>query len=146
MPYQTLMPLIKKILLSFKHLLLVILMSVNGCRSHESSGHTKENLISADWPIYGGNASGNRYSKLSQIDTGNVDQLSIVWTYHSEPDSPVGASNLKNSDLQCQPIVVHGILYATSPRLKLFALQASTGKKIWEFDPFLNKTPRMTTC
>jgi quinoprotein glucose dehydrogenase len=130
----------------FHYFLIVILITAHGCRPHESSDHRKETLISADWPVYGGNASGNRYSQLSQIDTGNVDQLSIVWTYHSEPDSPAAVSNLKNSDLQCQPIVVRGMLYATSPGLKLFALQASTGKRIWEFDPFLKRPRRMTTC
>ncbi len=42
------------------------------------------------------------------------------------------------SEMECQPIVVNGIFYSTSPQLKLFALDASDGKKIWEFDPFKN--------
>src|SRR5262249_39544690 len=37
---------------------------------------------------------------------------------------------------QCNPVIVDGVLYATSPELKVFALNAATGKEIWTFDPF----------
>lgn len=66
-----------------------------------------------------------------QIDTSNVTQLKVAWEYHT------GDADIKsNSQIQCNPIIVNGILYATSPRLKLLALDASTGKANWVFDPF----------
>ena len=89
-----------------------------------------------DWPIYGGNKAGNRHSRLNQINLENVNHLQVAWIYHSEPG--ITPEKQIHSEMECQPIVVNGILYATSPQLKLFALNAATGKKIWEFDPFKN--------
>lgn len=87
----------------------------------------------ADWPKYGGNSAGNRYSELTQINTQNVHQLQLAWEYDTgENNDPDG----KGRDIQCQPIVVDGTMYGTTPNLKLFAIEAATGKKKWNFDPF----------
>src|SRR5450432_1100173 len=100
----------------------------------------------ADWPVYGGNISGNRYSILNQIQINNVNRLEIAWSYNSEPGLTGIPATKIHSEMECQPIVVNGILFGTSPGLKLFALNAATGKKIWVFDPFNNINPRITTC
>jgi len=101
----------------------------------------KDNLpvSSTDWPIYGGNKAGNRYSPLSRINLGNVNHLRVAWIYDAQPQ------NQGKSEMECQPIVVRGILYATSPQLILFALDAASGKKIWEFNPFKDTSPNITT-
>jgi quinoprotein glucose dehydrogenase len=86
-----------------------------------------------DYPIYGGNDGGNRYSSLTQINLKNVDKLQPVWTYDTgENNDPDG----RGMDIQCQPIVVNGIMYGTTSKLKVFAIDAATGKQIWKFDPF----------
>ncbi len=97
----------------------------------------------ADWPVYGGNKPGNRYSSLKQINLKNVQDLEVAWIYNSA-DAPVedGSKHRQEHEIQCQPIVVHGILYGTNATLKLFALQAATGKEIWKFDPFRDDAPR----
>lgn len=83
-----------------------------------------------DWPVYGGDPGGSRYSPLDQINRGNVQQLRVAWVYHTgDAQAPGG------SEIQCNPIVVGGVLYATSPGLKAFALNAATGAEIWTFDP-----------
>lgn len=88
-----------------------------------------------DWPKYGGNSAGSRYSELTQINAQNVKQLQLAWSYDTgENNNPDG----KGNDIQCQPIVVNGILYGTTPRLKLFAADAATGKELWKYDPFSN--------
>src|SRR5687768_5698573 len=87
----------------------------------------------AVWNIVGGNSTGNKYSSLSQIDTSNVHQLKVAWTYHTGD-----ADTAAHSQIQCNPIVIKGILYCTSPALKLIALDAATGKEIWKFSPFAN--------
>lgn len=89
-----------------------------------------------DFPVYGGNKAGNRYSPLDQINTGNVQNLQVAWVYNVA--EPVDTNDLKPQrirEIQCQPIVVNGILYGTTPELKLFALEAGTGKQIWKFEP-----------
>jgi quinoprotein glucose dehydrogenase len=137
---------IKKYFPLGKLLILFSLIFFGGCHAPETADKIKMDAVSTDWPMYGGNKSGNRYSLLTQVNLKTVDRLKIAWSYESERQSADGTSTLKNSDLQCQPIVVNGVLYATSPKLKLFALDAATGKRIWQFDPFANRQFGVTTC
>jgi len=99
-----------------------------------------------EWPDYGGNKAGNRYSLLHQINTRNVQSLRPVWVYHSAVSTGENAGGRPDADqeIQCQPIVVAGILYGLDPHLRLFALDAATGKELWTFDPFSDLTPRYT--
>ncbi len=78
-----------------------------------------------DWPSYGGTPEQIRYSSLRQIDRSNVAKLKVAWTYDTADGS--GAS-------QTQPIVVNGVLYGITPRHKVIALDAATGKLLWRFD------------
>ena len=81
-----------------------------------------------EWKIYGGNKSNNHYSSLKEIDTSNVSQLQVAWIYHTgDADSM--------TQIQVNPIVVDNILYGVSPKLKLFAVDAATGKEQWTFNP-----------
>jgi len=84
-----------------------------------------------NWKTVNGNPTGNKYSSLAQIDTSNVVQLKPAWTYHTGDDDTAA-----HSQIQCNPIIVNGTLYATSPQLKLFALDAATGQEKWVFNPF----------
>lgn len=86
-----------------------------------------------DWPVYGGNAAGNRYSPLTQINTQTVKNLQLAWTFDTGENND---STKRGMDIQCQPIVVDGVLYGLTPRHKLFAVDAATGRQIWKFDPF----------
>ncbi len=85
-----------------------------------------------DWPAYGGNAAGNRYSALDQINLDNVHELEVVWSY-----SPTDSLKVLRSPerLSCQPIVIKDRLYGTGPRSELFALDATTGQELWRFEP-----------
>jgi hypothetical protein len=73
--------------------------------------------ISGDWPHYGGGPEQTRYSPLAQITTANVASLKVAWTYDT-------GDTFEGSEMQCQPVVAHGVLYATSPKLRVFALDA----------------------
>jgi quinoprotein glucose dehydrogenase len=100
-------------------------LALAGCKGgHHGTGQ--------DWRAYGGNDAGNRYSGLTQIDTGNVGTLKVAWMYNAADSFGPGK---RPREIECQPIVVHGILYGTTPELKLFALDAATGKELWRFDP-----------
>ena len=82
----------------------------------------------ADWPHYGGGPDQTRYSTLTQITPANVASLKVAWTYDTGDAFP-------ESEMQCQPVVAHGVLYAASPKLRVFALDAATGTQKWSFDP-----------
>jgi outer membrane protein assembly factor BamB len=85
----------------------------------------------ADWPYYGGDAGTSRYSPLKQINTTNAADLQVAWTFHTGDSTDRPATQI-----QCTPIVVDGIMYVTSAQLKVIALRATTGEKLWSYDPF----------
>ncbi|HTG42892.1 MAG TPA: pyrroloquinoline quinone-dependent dehydrogenase, partial [Verrucomicrobiae bacterium] len=84
-----------------------------------------------DWPVYLGDKSSSHFSELKQINRENVARLETAWEFHS------GDGRKDNrSQIQCNPLIIEGVLYGTSPLLKLLALDAATGRERWRFDPF----------
>jgi quinoprotein glucose dehydrogenase len=94
------------------------------CRSNNETDYS-------GWQKATGNSNGNKYSSLSEIDTNNVNQLQVAWEFHTND-----ADTAAHSQIQCNPIVVDGIMYFTSPMLKVFAIDAATGKQKWMFSPY----------
>ena len=88
-----------------------------------------------DWPVTGGAPENDHYSPLDQINRQNVGQLRVAWVYHTG-DVPVGA----RTEIQATPIVIDGVLYATTPALAVIALRARDGVLLWRFDPFAGRT------
>ncbi len=84
----------------------------------------------SSWQVYNGTKEGMKYSSLTQIDTTNVNQLQVAWSYHTGD-----ADTVHSSQIQCNPIVIDGVLYGVGPQMKLFAIDAATGKEKWVFDP-----------
>ena len=72
--------------------------------------------------------SADQYSPLTQINRDNVIHLHQAWSYETNDAFP-------DSEMECSPTVVDGTLYATTPKLRLIALNAATGKLRWVFDP-----------
>jgi quinoprotein glucose dehydrogenase len=115
--------------INIKYLFIVLfLISFSYCKHRSSSLYN-------EWNVYAGQKEGNRYSSLDQINIENVHQLEVAWTY-STGDKDTGS----RSQIQCNPIIVDGVLYGTSPKLKLFALNAATGEQKWIFDPYAEDT------
>lgn len=85
-----------------------------------------------DWPHYGGTQLSWRYSALNQINTTNVDHLSPAWTFQTG-DYEMG--------LQATPIVIDGVLYLTTSRNQVFALDAASGRVIWQYKYPLPRGP-----
>ncbi len=81
-----------------------------------------------DWPVYGGGAESVRYSSLTQINRENVHALEVAWTFETGDAYP-------GSEMQCNPLVIGGVLYATTPKVNVIALDAATGRLLWRFDP-----------
>ena len=75
------------------------------------------------WELYRGDEGSNAYSKLHQINTGNVKHMRTAWTYNSGDKSDYFS-------LESSPIIVNDILYDISPRLKTFTLDAKTEKQL----------------
>lgn len=89
-----------------------------------------------DWPYYGHDAGGTRYSPLAQIDRANVSALRVAWTFHVG-DISNGSGGKKRSGLETTPILVDGTLYLTSGFNRVFALDPETGTQRWVYDPMI---------
>jgi len=109
--------------------LLLALPLASGCDDPPADVVPVDDAAYRTWSTYLGDFGRNQYATLDQIDTSNVNQLEVAWTYRT---GDAGA----RTQIQCNPIVADGVLYGTSPKLKAFALDAATGEKQWTFDPF----------
>jgi quinoprotein glucose dehydrogenase len=108
-----------------------------------------------DWPTYGHDPGGMRYSPLSQINVSNVARLAPAWTYSMRPASNPPAEAEATDDSarraaaegaplprrrnrlgasQATPLVVGGLLYLSTPYRKVVALEPETGHEVWHFD------------
>ena len=84
----------------------------------------KEDYV--DWRRSHGDASSSRYSLLDQINSKNVSDLEVAWTYRSEDG---------NANVQANPIVVEGVLVTPTPGKRVVGLDATNGKELWSFRP-----------
>ncbi len=89
-----------------------------------------------DWPNVGNDKGAMRYSTLKQINRDNVKSLKVAWTYHTgDTDAE------KKTPIQCTPIVVGGVMYLTTAKSKVVALDAATGRELWKYDPYADYAP-----
>ncbi|WP_265923272.1 PQQ-dependent dehydrogenase, methanol/ethanol family [Cupriavidus nantongensis] len=89
-----------------------------------------------DWPSHGLDYAETRFSRLRQIDTANVRQLGLVWSYNLESTRGVEAT----------PLVVDGVMYVTASWSVVHALDARTGKRLWSFDPKVDRSLGYRGC
>jgi quinoprotein glucose dehydrogenase len=80
------------------------------------------------WPGVGGGPDNIKYSTLTQITPANVHRLELAWRYDS-------GDEFEGSELQTNPIVIGGTLYAITPKQRLIALDAANGHLLWKYDP-----------
>ncbi|RIL01349.1 MAG: pyrroloquinoline quinone-dependent dehydrogenase [Proteobacteria bacterium] len=93
----------------------------------------------ADWPAYGGDAGGLKWSPLTQVTADNVGALEVAWTYR-HGDVSDGSDGTTRTSFNATPIVAGGTLYLCTGRNRVIALDPETGAEKWTFDP----KPRVT--
>ena len=110
-----------------KQLMLALLASAvitaGGDAVGKTTGHANE------WPTYGHDVGGMRFSPLKQITPANVANLQTAWTYHLKPEGSAGG--FRSSE--ATPLVIDGIMYTGSPYGQVVALDAATGKQVWVY-------------
>jgi membrane-bound PQQ-dependent dehydrogenase (glucose/quinate/shikimate family) len=88
----------------------------------------------SDWPVYGHDSGGARYSPLRQIDSTNVARLARAWTYHTGEQAGMGgAHGQKITAFETTPLEIDNVLYLTTPANRVIALNAETGAELWTF-------------
>lgn len=100
-------------------------MLLTGCKSGPD-------YSPAEWPVYKSDAGSSSFSALDQINTENVNQLEVAWTFYPQ-DVLEGRQYRK---VESNPIIIDDVMYVTDGGLKLYALDAGTGQQRWRFDPF----------
>jgi quinoprotein glucose dehydrogenase len=119
---------------------------------------TAQRATSREWPTYGHDPGGMRYSPLTEITPANVDRLAVAWVYHMRP--PVAAGPPQSSgpgegaapaagqggrrggrgggtgfqSSEVTPLVANGLMYIATPYNRVVALDATTGREAWVFD------------
>jgi quinoprotein glucose dehydrogenase len=111
--------------------LLLFILSVLSVRK---SAALPEKDSGEEWPYYGHDAGGMRYSPLTQINRDNVAQLKVAWTFHTG-DISDGHGDRKRSGFESTPLLVDGTLYLTTPFNRVIALNPETGEQRWAHDP-----------
>jgi PQQ-dependent dehydrogenase (methanol/ethanol family) len=89
-----------------------------------------------EWRMHGGTYFEQRFSALDRIDESNVAQLGLAWTFDTET----------TRGLEATPIVVDGVFYGTLTWSRVFALDARTGEKKWDWDPEVDRGYGRRAC
>jgi quinoprotein glucose dehydrogenase len=100
---------------------------------------TPQKNRSANWSAYGSDAGGSRHSTLTQINKTNVGQLQIAWTYKT--GEAENKSRLRGkSAFEATPLFIDDTLYFSTPFSRVIALDPTTGKERWTYDPQVDLT------
>jgi quinoprotein glucose dehydrogenase len=91
---------------------------------------------SDEWPAYGRDGGGSRYSPVAQITRDNVTKLRVAWTYHTGAVPTTAAG--RKSAFEATPVLVDGVLYLSTPFNRVIALDPQTGAERWTYDPKIN--------
>ena len=93
---------------------------------------------SVDWPAYGNDAGGLKYSPLADINRTNVSRLAVAFTWDAN-EKPVpagpGQKPARPGQFEATPIAIHDTLYFPTSYNRVIALDGSTGRELWSYDP-----------
>jgi len=106
----------------------IALCALGGTLARTAAGTEWTAVPAADFPLAGGNYSNQRYSSLDQIDTTNIGKVGGAWSIHLEETNAAG-------NLDGAPVVVNGVMYVSTARLNVLAIDAATGRIKWRYRP-----------
>jgi quinoprotein glucose dehydrogenase len=124
----------------------VVAIAAALAQSNKTSDSSKE------WPTYGHDPGGMRFSPLTEINAANVDRLKVAWVYHMRPEgfaaparggggygeTPEGSAGRARGGSrflpsETTPLVIDGIMYLSTPYARVVAIDPTTGKELWSF-------------
>ncbi len=91
-----------------------------------------------DWPSYGHDPGGQRFSGLTSINRSNIKSVKLAWTFRTG-DAYTPASGSKPTQFEATPLYVDGTLFIGTPLGRVIALDPTTGKQRWASDPHIDK-------
>jgi len=87
-----------------------------------------------EWRYYGGDAGGQKYSTLTDINRGNVAALAPAWQWQTG-EAPLPQYSTSPGMFEATPLMIGGVLYLSTPYNRVIALEAASGRELWSYDP-----------
>src|SRR5262245_30693465 len=100
-------------------------------------------VTEGEWPSYGNDVGGTRYSPLDQIDRANVERLRVAWTYRTGEVGGASPEGFGFTAFEATPLMIDGTLYFSTPYNRVIALDAETGRERWRYDSGVDRTRRL---
>ena len=94
----------------------------------------QQNRRRGEWPHYGGDPGGQKYSELTQIDRSNVSRLQLAWEWKTG-EKPTKEFGTFPGAFQNTPLMIDGVLYVSTPYSRVAAIDAKSGRELWAYDP-----------
>ena len=108
------------------------------------SGFAQQGAPNGEWPAYGGDLGHSKYSPLDQINADNVQRLQTAWTWTSVDEEVRNANQVirergsfRSYAYEMTPLMVNGVLYATTSLGQIAAIDPISGETLWSYDPVL---------
>src|SRR5437773_2097049 len=103
---------------------------LNAVRPKSDTSHVPEQ----DWPFYGGDQAGTKYSPIADINRESVARLAPAWEW-STREKALPQFGTRPGAFEVTPLMIDNVLYLVTPYNRVVALDADTGAEIWAFDP-----------
>ena len=87
-----------------------------------------------DWPFYGGDQGGSKFSPLTDVTAANVSRLSVAWEWKTA-EKALETFGTRPGNFQATPIMIDNVLYFSTPYNRVVGLNADTGAQLWSYDP-----------
>ena len=103
-------------------------------RSLGAGGQPDRASREQDWPFYGGDQGGTKYSPLTDVNASTVARLGVAWEW-SPREKALQPFGTRPGNFQATPLMIDNVLYLSTPYNRVVALNADTGAELWAFDP-----------
>jgi quinoprotein glucose dehydrogenase len=123
-----------------------MVLALSGCENRKPAPVPPS--ADLDWPFYGADAGGSRYTPAAQITPDNVGRLTQAWAFSTGDVASKGEA-LRHASFEATPLMAGGRVYVCSPFNAVFALNPGTGRKLWGYDPKIDpaiRYPNDDTC
>src|SRR5947209_8265528 len=101
-------------------------LSLSGPQDGQPGRSPKEQ----DWPFYGGDPGGMKYSTVADVNASTVSRLGIAWEW-SPREKALDTFGTRPGNFQTTPLMIGNVLYLSTPYNRVVALNADTGQEIW---------------
>src|SRR5215471_8472312 len=87
-----------------------------------------------EWPFYGGDQAGTKYSAAADINRDTVSKLGAAWSW-KPGEQPNAEFRTQPGSFENTPLMIDNVLYVSTPYNRVVALDAETGRERWAYDP-----------